>query len=246
MFLSGDMFVLEGPPPQDLLDKRWLWRFLLAILAVTFVLRIIGGDIAGAVLSGLMLCFGVVMVRDGMQEMMRYALTYGILCTLNFVLDIVPLIMGLNGRVRRHTEPVAVINSKGVQQITYTLTKRTTPFFSAAEGFIYNAQSLAMLLSPICMLLGACLSLSAHLAYQRTMAPLLDQDIPQQLPANLGNLPQQIAEARQAAAAQAASARAEGRPAPTLSNADARNRPVGQGANPQLTFESFQGQGYKL
>jgi len=167
MFLSGDMILFEGPPPQELLDKRWIWRFLLLLLAATFLLRIVGGDIAGAVLSGLMLCFAVVMIRDGMQEMMRYALTYGILCVLNFVLDIVPLVMGFSGRVRRHTEPVAVMNDQGVQQITYTLTKRTTPFFDPSEGLIYNAQSLAMLLSPICMLIGACLSLSAHLAYQR-------------------------------------------------------------------------------
>jgi len=240
MFLGNDVVFLEGPPPQELLDKRWLWRFLLIILAMTFVLRLVGGDIAGAVLSGLMLCFGVVMIRDGMQEMMRYALTYGILCTLNFVLDIVPLVMGLNGRVRRHTEPVAVVNDKGVQHITYTLTKKTTPFFSTSEGIIYNAQSLAMLLSPICMLLGACLALSAHLAYQRH-APRLDADLQAQLPAGLSHLPQQIAEAQQAAAAQAA--RAEGRPAPAPNNLDGRRPAVPVG---QAGWESFQGQGHKL
>jgi len=243
MFLGSDVaWAMEGPPPQELLDKRWLWRVLLVILAMTFVLRIVGGDIAGAVLSGLMLCFGVVMIRDGMQEMMRYALTYGILCTLNFVLDIVPLVMGLNGRVRRHTEPVAVVNEKGVQQITYTLTKRTTPFFSTSEGIIYNAQSLAMLLSPICMLLGACLAMSAHLAYQRS-TPRLHEDFQAQLPAGLSHLPQQIAEAQQAAAVQEAAARAEGRPVPAPNNLDSRRlaMPVGQAG-----WESFQGQGHKL
>jgi len=87
------------PPPQALLDQRWLWNLLLILLGGTFVLRLIGLDIAGALLSGLMLCFGIIMMRDGMQEISKYALVYAVLCGFNFFFDILPLISELGGRV---------------------------------------------------------------------------------------------------------------------------------------------------
>mmetsp|Transcript_108971 Transcript_108971/g.339601 ORF Transcript_108971/g.339601 Transcript_108971/m.339601 type:complete len:254 (+) Transcript_108971:76-837(+) len=167
MLLNSDSVYTEGPPPQEVLDKRWLWKVYSALLMTVFVLRIVGGDIAGAVINGLMLCFVMVMLRDGMSDMPKYLVAYGILCVLNFVLDVVPLVTALGGRVSRTTEPLMVRNENGVQQMTYMLTKRTTPFFSLEGGLIYNLQSLAMLLCPVTMLMGCALSFLAHCAFGR-------------------------------------------------------------------------------
>eukprot|EP00411_Alexandrium_monilatum_P094359 CAMPEP_0175755890 /NCGR_PEP_ID=MMETSP0097-20121207/63638_1 /TAXON_ID=311494 /ORGANISM="Alexandrium monilatum, Strain CCMP3105" /LENGTH=92 /DNA_ID=CAMNT_0017064969 /DNA_START=28 /DNA_END=303 /DNA_ORIENTATION=+ len=90
--LSPEMLMPTGPPPQAVLDQRWLWSLLMLLLGLTFVMRLIGLDIAGALLTGLMLCFGIIMTRDGMQEMAKYALVYAVLCGLNFFFDILPLI----------------------------------------------------------------------------------------------------------------------------------------------------------
>mmetsp|Transcript_73440 Transcript_73440/g.215384 ORF Transcript_73440/g.215384 Transcript_73440/m.215384 type:complete len:246 (-) Transcript_73440:70-807(-) len=166
MLLSADSWYPAGPPPQEVVDKRWLWKTFSAFLLAVFVIRLIGGDIAGAVLSGLMVCFCMVLLRDGMVDMHRYVVAYGILCILNFVLDIVPLVSALGGRQSRTTVPIMTRNEDGVQQMTYRLTKITTPFFSAS-GVIYNMQSLAMLLSPLTMLMGFVLSLMAHVAFSR-------------------------------------------------------------------------------
>merc|ERR1719446_1036113 len=101
------MLMPTGPPPQAVLDQRWLWQILIMLLAITFMVRLIGLDVAGALLSGLMLCFGVIVTRDGMQEMSKYALVYAVLCGLNFFFDILPLITELGGRVSRQTQPVS-------------------------------------------------------------------------------------------------------------------------------------------
>lgn len=176
MLFNADPHISDRPPPSEVLLLRIPWRIYIFLLAATFVMRIIGGDIAGAVLSGLMLCFAVIMIRDGMQEMGRYVVVYGILCILNFVLDAVPLLAAAGGRVSRHVEPVTSRTHDGVVQSTYTLIKKTTPFFSADEGVIYLVQSMAMLSSPVCMLIGSILCIAMHIAYQRSLPSVPDSD----------------------------------------------------------------------
>lgn len=232
---SPEMLMPTGPPPQAVLNQRYLWQVLLSFLGITFVLRLIGLDIAGALLSGLMLCFGVIMLRDGMAEMAKYALVFAVLCGLNFFFDILPLITELGGRVSRHTQPVSSqAGPGGEQKTTYTLTTKTTPFFDSSQGFIYNAQSLAMVLSPLCMALGVYLSITAHNEIQRSTPQFFDDpDF-----ADLGR----------------AQVPAPGAPRSLGGSAGPTPRSGGSGANTQPgtqrnragEFEHFQGQAHKL
>lgn len=177
MLLSAELLLPVGPPPQAVLDQHTSWQCMLALLAVTLVLRLVGLDVAGALLSGLMLCFGIIMTRDGMQEMAKYALVYAVLCGLNFFFDILPLITELGGRVNRSTQPGPTATDKhGTRQTSYTLTTRTTPFFDREQGLVYNVQSLAMILSPLSMALGVYLSISAHNEIQRYIPFITDDD----------------------------------------------------------------------
>mmetsp|Transcript_20880 Transcript_20880/g.52782 ORF Transcript_20880/g.52782 Transcript_20880/m.52782 type:complete len:225 (-) Transcript_20880:35-709(-) len=164
MLITPDWNFPRAPPPQAVLDRRWQWHIMLCILGATFVLRLIGLDIAGALLSGLMLCFGVIMVRDWMQDLAKYALVYAVLCSLNFFFDILPLITELGGRMSRTVENT---DSDGTAEVGMI----NTPFFDVSKGLMYNAQSMSILLSPIAMGLGICLSLSAHNDIQRLSDP---------------------------------------------------------------------------
>mmetsp|Transcript_68830 Transcript_68830/g.140011 ORF Transcript_68830/g.140011 Transcript_68830/m.140011 type:complete len:241 (+) Transcript_68830:122-844(+) len=240
MYLYSDSWVPDGPPPVQVLETKWQWRFLVLLLVICFVLRIIGTDMAGAILSGLMFCFALVMMRNSMQEMTRYACTYGILCILNFVLDIVPLIAGLDGRVTKHTEPVSVVNEQGQQHNTYKMTQQVTRFFEPGMGVIYNTQSVAMIVSPLAMLLGAYLSISAHLAFQRTVNPAHSEADETGLPAAIQGAFQGIINGRRPSghfsARQPAGANGGRRDLTVAANA----------ASARETFERFQGQSYKL
>jgi len=237
-----------GPPPQAVLDQRWLWNLLLFALGATFVMRLIGLDIAGALLSGLMLCFGIIMTRDGMQEMAKYALVYAVLCGLNFFFDILPLVTELGGRITRTTEPVTATSSMhGVQQTTYTMTTKTTPFFDSTQGVVYNIQSMAMIMSPVCMALGVYLSISANNEIQRHAPPLFEEDFGWNRPVGQPPAPDQgqrlgASEGGGAPRPQngqqpGASSSAGGGPASSSSRASNPGREA---------FERFQGTGHKL
>lgn len=171
-----DGMIPSGPPPQAILSQRWMWHILLTLLAASFMLRFLGLDVPGALLSGLMLCFAVVMTRDGMQEISRYALVFTVLCSLNFFFDILPLLTELGGRVQSQTMPVTAKSGNGMHQTVYTVTVKTTPFFDSRGGFVYNVQSLGMVVSPMAMALGVYLALSAHSELQRTLTGVFDEE----------------------------------------------------------------------
>jgi len=163
MLLGGEIIVPTGPPPDVVLSQWRSWFWLLILLCLTGILRLIGMDIAGALLTSLMFCLGVVMIREGMVEIGKYSLMYSVLCVLQLFFDILPLCDQLGGRVTRHSQPVSSVKSEnGEVKATYTFVTKTTPFFAGSEGFVYNVQSVAMILSPICMLWGLYLSFSAH------------------------------------------------------------------------------------
>lgn len=227
MLFPADLVMPFGPPPQAVLEQRWLWHMLVVLLGVTFFLRVLGVDVAGALLTGLMLGFAMMMTRDGMQEMGKYALVYAVLCGLCFFFDAVPLVTELGGRVSRTTEPMGShIDEHGTRQAVYTLTTKTIPFFDKKQGLVYNVQSAAMLLSPLCMALGLYLSLAAHNATQRLAGPLFDNE-----PDDLG-----FSFSSSAASGELLSRRVHGRIDQPRGGADATRE----------TFERFTGQGHKL
>lgn len=240
LFPVADLAMPQGPPPQGIIDKKWLWHLLIVVLTLCFLLRFVGLDIPGALLSGLMLCFAVIMTRDGMQETLRYALVFAVLCFLNFFFDLLPLMTELGGRVQSKTVPLTSHSeSGGARQTEYKMVVTTRPFFDNAEGFLYNVQSFSMVLSPIAMALGCYLAVSAHLEAQRVMPDFFDGDFREEglvglLPrtGNAGGNPAQMARNRGAANEPTAP---EDRPA---SSADTNRNQAG--AN------YFQGRAYKL
>mmetsp|Transcript_25924 Transcript_25924/g.56296 ORF Transcript_25924/g.56296 Transcript_25924/m.56296 type:complete len:252 (-) Transcript_25924:102-857(-) len=249
MLLSPDLSLPMGPPPQAVLDKRWLWQLLIFLLAVTFGLRLIGLDIPGALLSGLMLCFAVVMSRDGMQEMPKYALVYAVLSGLNFFFDILPLITELGGRVSRTTEPGQSTTAGGIRQTSYTMTTKITPFFDYEEGLIYNVQSSAMLMSPVCMALGVYLSITAHNEIQRH-SPFWDNGDMEtalgfaSMPLGPGTRGGATATTNGSNGVQPPGDGTRNRGAP--GSAPSRGPTGGDGASGRETFERFMGQSHKL
>jgi len=163
-----------GPPPQAVLDKRPLWYVFIGLLGFTMFLRMIIFDIMGGMLCGLLLLLSVVMIRDGMKELPRLGLIFGLLCAVNVMFYTLPMLTNiLGGRSERHVEPVSSLRYSNTHQLTYTLTLRTRPFFDWGAGLLYNTQSVGMLAMPFCMLLGAYLGISTHHEIQRQSPSLL-------------------------------------------------------------------------
>jgi hypothetical protein len=164
-----------GPPPQAVLDKKVWWDLLVVLLTVTAILRFLTFDLVGAVLTGLLLSMASSMLSDGMEEMSRYAMIFGGLCAFVCFFDSLLLLTSLSGRSEISIVPESVQDNNDVTQLTYTTTVKTTPFFDRTQGFLYNATSVTMILSPVTMLLGAVLGFHAHTELQRVEA-LTEED----------------------------------------------------------------------
>jgi len=184
MLPASDMMIARLPPPQAVVDQQWLWHILLMLLGSCSVLRFLGLDIAGALLSGLMLGIAAVMMKNGMTEMGKNTVMFSVLSALNFLLDIFPLIVDLSGHISWQMQPIqAATSPDGTSKVQYTITTLATPFFDSAKGFHYNIQSLAMVTSPATMALGIYLSISAHNEIRAQAQMLLDEGM-----ADLNNL----------------------------------------------------------
>lgn len=168
MFFLSDAEISPGPLPVAVLDKRPLWMLLLIMLIITALLRFIAMDVVGCILSSLMLVMTSMMLANGMAEMLRYAVSFTALCVLCFFFDVVPLLASLTGRTEVKLEPGNQTHTGQETRIQYTTVIKTTPFFYAPAGFLYNVASLSMLLSPTAMLLAMYLGSRAHIEAQRS------------------------------------------------------------------------------
>lgn len=232
MLLSTEQWPHSGPPPQEILDQLCLWKLLLAGFSVVLVLKIIVVDISGALLIALLLGFGWIMLREGMQEMPKYALIYAVLCGLNLLFDILPLMNELCGRKTRTTLVKQFgPNSEGSQVMQYTLQTKDSSFIDPSLGFIYNAESISLLLEPCFMALGCYLGANAHQEIQRLQPwPLADDFSQDAFDMDGGARLTQAQEARLRSMAMEAEA-------------------ATRDSNPSLgqdTFLHFQGSAYKL
>lgn len=171
--------VPRGPPPQAVLEKRSLWILLLLLLTATSLLEFSTMDIAGGLLTALMLFMACMMVTDGMAELQRYALAFSMLCMLCLFFNTVPLLSSLGGRSEVWVQPIDRRSFQDELRITYTTVIKTTPFFDSRRDYAYNGGSLAMILSPLSMLLGAYLAGGAHVELQQAGSAL---DLAQRAP----------------------------------------------------------------
>jgi len=176
MFFDPAMMAAGGPPPQAVLDKRPCWIFLAVLLLGIAIVRFITVDLVGGILAALMFSMAWMMISDGMVEMHRYAFVFGVLCVLCMLFDLVPLLSSLDGRSEVTYQPVSRSHTTSGFSVMYTAVVKTTPLFDSSQGFVYNATSAVMILSPLTMLLGAYLSFHAHCEIQRAMGPLWEGD----------------------------------------------------------------------
>ncbi|CAE7224921.1 unnamed protein product, partial [Symbiodinium pilosum] len=130
--------VPQGPPPQAVLEKKYWWSALQALLSATAMLQFLTFDLVGGMLTAMMLFLAFMMTTDGMAEMHRYALAYAMLSLLCLFFDMVPLLSSVGGRSEVSVEPVDRESQDNELRITYTTIIKTTPFFDKTQGWVYN------------------------------------------------------------------------------------------------------------
>lgn len=177
MHLHPDTMALSIPPPQAVVNQRPWWLLLVFILGVTLILRVMSLDMLGGLLCALMVCLCTIILRDGMRELPKFSLLFGLLCGINFVFYAMPVLGYIvAGKSERRVQPLESFGHGKTQELTYTLTVKTMPFFDRERGFLYNAQSFGELMMPLAMLLGTYLGVSSHYEFQDYMEEMIPDD----------------------------------------------------------------------
>jgi len=172
---------MSSPPPQAVLNQRPWWFLLIFILGCTLVLRVLSFDLLGGLLCALMICLCAIVLRDGMRELPKFSLLFGLLCGINFIFYAMPVIgFIVSGKSEQQVQPIDSADYGGrynhTHRLTYTLIVKTSPFFDSSKGLLYNCRSLSELLMPIAMLLGTFLGVSAHYEHQSHFEDMLPDD----------------------------------------------------------------------
>merc|ERR1719231_2224321 len=110
-------------------------------------MKLVTLDLISALIDVAMVMLAYLIVRNGMEAANGLVMIYAVLCILNFVFDLVPLIMSIHGRTTISNGRTATNLGNGVEQVETTQVFRTTPFFDPKQGLRYNLQSVTLILS---------------------------------------------------------------------------------------------------
>lgn len=169
-------------PLHESTEQTWLWLFsllwqvLIGGLWVVLALKMIAADVPGMFLAAVLVSYACIMLKDGMQEMPKYALLYAALCGLDFMFEWLPLMNELSGRVTRTTQAKErhVFNATIVSD--YLVFTKLTSFLDPSQGIRYNAESVSMLLQPFVVAFGCFLAICAHQENHRFLSAVDFED----------------------------------------------------------------------
>mmetsp|Transcript_63490 Transcript_63490/g.138283 ORF Transcript_63490/g.138283 Transcript_63490/m.138283 type:complete len:238 (-) Transcript_63490:111-824(-) len=146
--------------PRVVRDRYGLfWWAISLIFMATCIGRIGAMDIFGGINTGVMAFLAWYLVKNDCQQMSQCCVLYfGVMCSINGIFELLPLLASLGGRITEKEESVP----GEANQRVYTVTIETHPFYDPSQGTFYNYQSAMMIVAPIVMILGAIL---AHMTY---------------------------------------------------------------------------------
>mmetsp|Transcript_89891 Transcript_89891/g.159939 ORF Transcript_89891/g.159939 Transcript_89891/m.159939 type:complete len:230 (-) Transcript_89891:82-771(-) len=153
----------EAPAPAVVKESYsyWWWALFAGYIATAGV-EIMGGDAFGMLFTLIMAGIIYYMVSNSCANMSMYCiLVFGLISSFEALFSLLTLMSELGGRSSTST----VVSSKEGSSTTYTTTVTTHAFFDGSLGVKYNMQSVAYLIMPIIMALGATLSWYTYKAY---------------------------------------------------------------------------------
>jgi len=164
----------EAPAPAVVKESHsyWWWALFLAFVS-TAVIEVVGGDTFGMLFTLIMAAIIYYMVSNSCANMSMYCLlVFGLISGFEALFALLTLLSELGGRSSTST----IISGNDGSTTTYTTTVSTHPFFDGSQGWKYNLQSVAMILLPVIMLLGAILSWYSFKAFPTPLFGDFDEE----------------------------------------------------------------------
>lgn len=169
------MFAAGSEIPESVKAQWPFWYLLMSLLLVLAIMDCITVQIIAIILNILLIGLAFLIVRKDFEAAPTTSIMYGVLCVLNLVFSLIPLIQDLGGRTMVTDGPATSVVVNGVERVEIHKTFTTTPFFSGSQGFKYNLQSAYMILDPLVMLFGTIISFKV--AYDIGQAAQNEEDV---------------------------------------------------------------------
>lgn len=133
-----------------------LWWCLLVTFILIGVARFATGDVFGGIISWWMGYWAWHLTRGRCRRMTQHCvLLFGTMCLFELLVDIVNLLSCISGRSEEVTKMAPEEEKGGTHFNEYMVTVVRYSFFDARQGFLYNFQSVMMILITLSDLFGA-------------------------------------------------------------------------------------------
>eukprot|EP00747_Dinoflagellata_sp_TGD_P100529 gnl/TRDRNA2_/TRDRNA2_168061_c0_seq2.p1 gnl/TRDRNA2_/TRDRNA2_168061_c0~~gnl/TRDRNA2_/TRDRNA2_168061_c0_seq2.p1 ORF type:complete len:292 (+),score=52.68 gnl/TRDRNA2_/TRDRNA2_168061_c0_seq2:118-876(+) len=171
----------EAPPP-DVIKKEHVkyWWYLIFLFGVVAVCRCICKEIMDGFIIAILAFAQWYMIREDCERMSQCCLMWmGVMCLMQGLFDLIPLFAALDGRDEHHRESTKIPGSKEGEHATL-ITSWTVHhgFFDGSQDWVYNFQSVMMIVTPITMFIGVALSRYSYMAFDSSIfnIPGLDDE----------------------------------------------------------------------
>merc|ERR1719491_1233720 len=163
----------EQETPQKVRESGCWWWMLFVLFIATAIGCAVSFKIFDALITMMIGIWIYYMAKDHCKQMSQQCLfSFGFMCVIQAVFEFIFLAMSLPGR-RTQSTTQAPGNSHsapnpfggGAHSSSYTVTTKTTPFFSEEQGWHYNFQSGMMIASCVVFIIGALMARSFYAEY---------------------------------------------------------------------------------
>jgi len=174
----------EQEVPSKIRDSHYcLWWFLFTLFMATAIGCLVALKIFDALIALMIGIWAYYLTKDSCKQMSQQCLfSFGLMCCIQAVMEFIILAMSLPGRRTQstsynggaaqqsgspHAAPSPFMG--GGHSSSYTVTVKTSPFFSEEEGWHYNLQSAMMIANCLVFIIGALIAKFSYGEYPRSL-----------------------------------------------------------------------------
>lgn len=172
----------EQEVPEKIKSSHFIgWWLLFVCFIGTFVGCLIALKIFDALIALMIGIWIYYLTKDSCKNMSQQCLfSIGLMCCMQAVMEFIILAMSLPGRRSTtttpgestgspHGAPSPFMGGGHTHSSSYTVTTKTSPFFSEEEGWHYNLQSSMMIVNCVVFILGALLTRHSYGQYPNSL-----------------------------------------------------------------------------
>lgn len=166
--------------PEKIKNTHFIgWYIVSFLFIVTAIGCIVALKIFDALIALIVGIWAYYIVKKNCENMSQQCLfSFGLMCVMQAVLEFIILAMSLpgrrtqstttNGEASPHAAPSPFMGGHS-HTSSYTVTTKTSPFFSEEEGWHYNLQSAMMIAMCVVFIIGAIMSKISYSEYPNSL-----------------------------------------------------------------------------